>query len=147
MRAREPKLPRRTVRCATLVALILLAVAPGLSAATEYTSVKPVMLEALDSPGGVANGVLVGPIADKFSASTGSPAPVVVDVTTLKRFKQEGCKRLNVRLKQANVPTKEGKLAEFGVDYGLNLCRDGSSPTEGMDLEKVGKVLERRRAD
>ena len=147
MRAREPKASQSHSRCATLVALTLLSVAPGLSTAADYTSVKPVMLEALDAPGGMANGVLVGPIADKFSASTGSPAPVVVEVTTLKRFKQEGCKRHNLRLKQANVPTKEGKLAEFGVDYGLNLCRDGSSPTEGMDLEKVGKVLERRRAD
>ncbi|MDD5295889.1 MAG: hypothetical protein PHU46_03150 [Rhodocyclaceae bacterium] len=30
--------------------------------------------------------------------------------------KKNGGKRLNVRLKQANVPTKEGNLAEFGVD-------------------------------
>ncbi|MDD5295886.1 MAG: hypothetical protein PHU46_03135 [Rhodocyclaceae bacterium] len=104
-------------------------------------------MEALDARGGAANGVLVGPIADKFSNTTGSAAPVVVEVTTLKSFRQEGCKRLNVRLKQANVPTKEGKLTEFGVDYGVNLCRDGSSPTEGMDLEKVGKVLKRQRAD
>ena len=62
------------------------------------------MLEALNAPGGTANGVLVGPIADKFAASTGSAAPVVVEVTTLKSFKQEGCKRLNVRLKQAKKP-------------------------------------------
>ena len=140
MGAREPKSPRRQSRCATLVALALLAVAPSLSAATEFTSVKPVMLEALNAPGGTANGVLVGPIADKFAASTGSAAPVVVEVTTLKSFKQEGCKRLNVRLKQANVPTKEGKLAEFGVDYSLNLCRDGSAPTEGMAQNDVGKT-------
>jgi hypothetical protein len=37
--------------------------------------------------------------------------------------------------------TKEGKPTELVVDYGINLCRDGSPPTEGMDLEKVGKVL------
>jgi hypothetical protein len=117
--------------------------APCVFAATEYTSVKPVMLEALDAPGGTANGILVGPIADKFSATTASAAPVVVEVTTLKSFKQEGCKRLNVRLKQANVPTKEGKLTEFAVNYGLNLCRDGNAPIEGMDLGNVGKALER----
>ena len=65
----------------------------------------------------------------------------MLEVTTLKSFRQEGCKRLNVRLKQANVPAKDGKSAEFGIDYGVNLCRDGSPPTEGMDLEQVGKVL------
>jgi hypothetical protein len=40
------------------------------------------------------------------------------------------------------VPTKDEKLAEFAVNYELNLCRDGSPPTEGMDLEKVGRVLD-----
>jgi hypothetical protein len=69
----------------------------------------------------------------------------MVEVTTLKSFRQEGCKRLNVRLKQANVPTKDGPSTEFGIDYGLNLCRDGSPPTEGMDLESVGKALGGRR--
>jgi hypothetical protein len=30
------------------------------------------------------------------------------------------------------------------MDYGLNLCRNGSPPTEGIDLEQAGKVLERQ---
>ena len=118
----------------------LLAWAP--CGAAETTSVKPVMLEAIDAPDGRASGILVGPMADKFSGTTGSSAPVVVEVTTLKRFRQEGCKRLNVRLKQENVPTRDGKTAEFWMDYGLNLCRDGSAPVEGMDLEKAGKALD-----
>jgi hypothetical protein len=50
----------------------------------------------------------------------------------------------NGLLKQANVMTKEGKPVEFAVDYGINLCRDGSPPTEGMDLEQIGKALGRR---
>lgn len=110
--------------------------------AAEYSSIKPLMLEAIDAPGGTAKGVIAGPIADKFAATTGSRSPVVVEVATLKSYQQEGCKRLNVRLKQAGVQTKDGKSAEFGIDYGVNLCRDGSPPTEGMDLEQVGKVLE-----
>ena len=118
----------------------LLALAPCLAA--EYASVKAVMLEAIDAPDGKASGVLIGPMADKFSGATGSMAPVVVEVTTLKSFRQEGCKRLNVRLKQANVPTREGRPGEFGIDYGLNLCRDGSAPVEGMDLESARKALD-----
>jgi len=39
------------------------------------------------------------------------------------------------------VPTKDGKTTEFSVNYGINLCRDGSPPTEGMDLEQIGKAL------
>lgn len=41
---------------------------------------------------------------------------------------------------QADVPTKEGKPTEFVVNYGLNLCRDGSAPAEGVDLGSKGLV-------
>ena len=29
-----------------------------------------------------------------------------------------------------------------GIGYGLNMCRDGSPPTEGMDLEQASPILE-----
>lgn len=121
----------------TVVAMVLMPI----THAAEYTSAKPLLLQAIDAPDGRAQGEIVGPIADKFRETTKSSAPVMAEVTTIKSFKQEGCKRLNMRLKQANVPTKDGKTAEFAIDYGINLCRDGSPPTEGMDLEKVGKAL------
>jgi hypothetical protein len=121
----------------TVVAMVLIPI----THAAEYTSAKPLLLQAIDAPDGRAQGEIVGPIADKFREATKSSVPVMAEVTTIKSFKQEGCKRLNVRLTQANVPAKHGKLGEFGIDYGINLCRDGSPPTEGMDLEKVGKAL------
>lgn len=45
------------------------------------------------------------------------------------------------------MPTKDGQTIDFAIDYGINLCRDGSPPTEGMDLEKVGEVLGSADAD
>jgi hypothetical protein len=129
------------MRIVASLAFVLSHLAVPSAAAAEYASVGQLMLQAIDAPGGAARGVIVGPVAKKFRDATGSVAPVMAEVTTLKSFRQEGCKRLNVRLKQANVPT-DGKLTEFGVDYGLNLCRDGSPPTEGMDLEKAGQVLD-----
>jgi len=108
--------------------------------AAEY-SIRSAMLEAIDAHDGTVKGFVVGPIANRFASTTGSKSPVMVEVTTLKSFQQDGCKRLNVRLKQANVQAKDGKSAEVEIDYGVNLCRDGSPPTEGMDLEQVGKVL------
>ena len=112
--------------------------------ATEYTSVKQLMVRAIDAPDGKASGFVLGQIAEKFQRTTGSSARVKAEVSTIKSFHQDGCKRLNVRLTQSDVPTSDGKRAEFGVDYGLNMCRDGSPPTEGMDLEQAGKALERR---
>lgn len=116
-------------------------IAFGQATATEYSNLKLAMLEAIDAPGGMVTGTVIGPVADKFALTTGSRNSVMVEVTTLKSYRQEGCKRLNVRLKQVNVQAKDGKAVEFGIDYGVNLCRDGSPPTEGMDLEQVGKSL------
>ena len=127
----------------TVVAMVLIPI----THAAEYTSAKALLLQAIDAPDGRAQGEIVGTIADKFRETTKSSAPVMAEVTTIKSFKQEGCKRLNVRLTQANVPTKDGQTIDFAIDYGINLCRDGSPPTEGMDLEKVGEVLGSADAD
>lgn len=114
-----------------------LAALPGSPViAAGQGGVKSLLFQAIED--GRAQGEIVGPIADKFRETTKSSAPVMAEVTTLKSFKQEGCKRLNVRLTQANVPTKDGGTTEFVVNYGINLCRDGSPPAEGMDLEHVG---------
>jgi hypothetical protein len=126
-----------------IVMAVAMVLIPITTHAAEYTSAKTLLLQAIDAPDGRVEGELVGPIADKFRETTKSTAPLMAEVTTIKSFKQEGCKRLNVRLKQANVMTKEGKPVEFAVDYGINLCRDGSPPTEGMDMEKAGNVLRR----
>jgi len=111
------------------------------SVAAEYTNIKPLLMHAIDAPDGKSAGVLVGPVAEKFVSTTGSSAPVRSKVTTIKSFKQEGCKRLNVRLSQADVPIKDGKKIVLAMDYGINLCRDGNPPTEGMDVEQAGKIL------
>lgn len=123
---------------------MLVGVLVGLAtcaSAAEYGSIKPILLEAIDAPDGAARGTIVGPIARKLNMTTGSSGTVVAEVTTLKSFRQEGCKRLKLRLKQQDVPAQGGKLGEFGISYVLNLCRDGSPPSEGIELGKVADVL------
>jgi hypothetical protein len=100
--------------------------------AGQYEQISQLMREAIDAPDGMAKGVIVGPVARKFSQATGSHAPVRVEVSTLQSFGQEGCRRLNVRLTQADVPTTAGKRVEFDAAFQLNLCRDGNPPTEGV---------------
>lgn len=91
---------------------------------------------AIDAPDGKASGVLTDAVADKFRETTGSSLPVLVEVSTLKHFRQEGCRRLNLRIRQEGA----GK-GQFGIDYGINLCRDGSPPTEGIDIEQASQFL------
>ncbi len=121
-----------------ILAGMMLSVA---SAAAEYSNIRPLLMHAIDAPDGKSAGMLIGPVAEKIVSTTGSSAPVRAEVTTIKSFEQEGCKRLNVRLSQANVLTKDGKKMVLAMDYAINLCRDGSPPIEGMGVEHAGKAL------
>ena len=118
-----------------LITLLLINSA-ALVSAESSTTVKQLLLMAIDAPDGKASGVLTDAVADKFRETTGSSLPVLVEVSTLKHFRQEGCRRLNLRIRQEGA----GR-GQFGIDYGINLCRDGSPPTEGMDLEQASKFL------
>jgi len=118
-----------------LTALLFLTL-PALVLAEPSATVKQLLLMAIDAPDGKASGVLADAIADRFRETTGSTLPVLVEVSTLKHFRQDGCRRLNLRIRQEGA----GK-GQFGIDYGINLCRDGSPPTEGMDLEQASKIL------
>ena len=128
----------RTLNSLAVVTFITMS-APAF--ALEYTSVKQLMVRAIDAMDGTAHGFILGSIADKIKKTTGSSGLVRAEVSTIKSFNRDGCKRLNVRLSQSDVPTSDGKTADFVVDYGLNMCRDGSPPTEGMDLEQASRVL------
>ena len=102
---------------------------------------KERLIAAIDAPEGRSEGELTGPMADVFQAQTRSSAPVRAQVTTLTKFAQAGCARLQVTLRQEDVPTREGQRVPFAVRYELNLCRDGQPPSEGIDLEAASLAL------
>lgn len=120
-----------------ILIMMLFIASPVLVSAESSATVKQLLLMAIDAPDGKSSGVLTDAIADRFRQASGSTLPVLVEVSTLKHFRQEGCRRLNLRIRQEGA----GK-GQFGIDYGINLCRDGSPPTEGMDLEQVRPILE-----
>ncbi len=111
---------------------------PAVVSAESSATVKQLLLMAIDAPDGKASGVLADAITDRFRQATGSTLPVLVEVSTLKHFRQDGCRRLNLRIGQEWA----GK-GQFGIEYGINLCRDGSPPTEGMDMEQAIPIMER----
>ena len=122
----------------TITALALVATTAN---AAENFSVKALLMQALNAPDGTAKGIVEGKEADAIHAATGASDPVRAEVSTIKKFSQEGCSRLAVRLIQPNTPTKEGSKTDFALNYELNLCRNGLPPSEGMDLGKAAKIL------
>jgi len=121
---------------AKILITFLLSALPALVLAEPSATAKQLLLMAIDAPDGKASGVLNDAVAVHFRETTGSPLPVLVEVSTLKHFRQDGCRRVNLRIRQEGA----GK-GQFGIEYGINLCRDGSPPTEGLDLEQASQFL------
>ena len=110
------------------------ALAPAAVAADDAVRLpvedfRPLLVKAIDSPDGLAFGVLIGPMAEALSTRMRASSPVLIDVTTLRRYKQAGCSRLNVRFSQDGVvPPGTDKPRKQTFDLGLNYCRDGQPP-------------------
>ncbi len=118
-----------------------LALVTTTASAAESFSVRALLMQALDAPDGKSKGIVAGKEADAIHTATGASDPVRAEVSTIKKFNQEGCSRLAVKLVQPNAPTKDGGRADFALNYELNLCRNGTPPSEGMDLGKAAKIL------
>lgn len=122
----------------TIVIITLLVTAAN---AVESISVKALLMQALNAPNGAAKGIIEGKEVDAIYAATGASDPARAEVSTIKKFNQEGCSRLAVKLIQPNTPIKEGGKTDFALNYELNLCRNGMPPSEGIDLGKAAKIL------
>lgn len=112
-----------------LLFLACLAMLASAAQAFESYSVKGLMLQALHSPDGVASGIVEGEVANKIHETTGSYDPLRGEVSTIRRYKDEGCSRLSVKLIQPNTPTKEGPQTDFALNYELDLCKNGMPPS------------------
>lgn len=91
--------------------------------------VRVLLVSAIDSPTGQAQGVLIGKtaslITDRFRAS----GPILIDVSTERRYRQPGCSRLKLTFSQDGVNLPGASAPERKtVDIGLNYCRDGTPP-------------------
>jgi len=89
---------------------------------------RPLLVQAIDAPGGTSTGILAGPLAQVLRSRAISADPVRVDVTTLKAYREPGCKRLNVRFRQSNVRLGSEPPADRELAFDLNYCRDGRPP-------------------
>lgn len=90
---------------------------------------RPLLLAAIDAPDGRAHGVLSGPMADAITARFKATSPIYIDVSTERRYTQQGCRRLKVSFWQdgAQLPGEPGPRRRT-IDFGINYCRDGLPP-------------------
>ena len=120
------------MRLSPLVMLATLLGALGAVQAQDRVPVqdaRSLLIAAIESPSGQAQGVLVGDIADAITRRFQGTTPIYIDVTTERRYAQAGCSRLKVRFWQEGVqlpgvPAPRRQTIEFGINY----CLDGRPP-------------------
>lgn len=109
-----------------------LCVAPALTAAQTRVDVqdaRTLLVAAIDAPDGRAQGILTGDLAQAITQRFQGRSPINIDVITLKRYAQPGCRRLQVTFWQDGVvlPGAPAPRRQT-VAFGLNYCRDGQPP-------------------
>ncbi|PKB13834.1 hypothetical protein [Janthinobacterium sp. 64] len=135
-------LNRTTTRRVSLAlcAAMLCAASSVASEATPRVAVndpKVLMLAAIDAPDGRAAGMLTGELADAITQRFSATSALFMDVTTLARYAQDGCRRLNVRFWQEGIRLTPGQAPkQQTIDIGINYCRNGQPPAN-LRLEKT----------
>lgn len=114
-----------------LLAALALAAQDDAAARQTVASLKPLLVEALQS--GRAEGVLDNPDARAFSRTFGADAPILVEVARVGSHRQPGCGRLRVVTRQDGVVERDGKgrplpAKDQGLTYQVNYCLSGRFP-------------------
>lgn len=115
------------------VAAVLLVLLPApIAGAPDLPRVedaRPLLLAALRAPDGEARGLLEGELAQAITRQFEASGPIHIDVTTLHRYRQIGCSRLNVAVWQEGVtlPGAAGPQTQR-IDFGIDYCLDGRPP-------------------
>ncbi|PHV35880.1 hypothetical protein [Janthinobacterium sp. BJB304] len=111
--------------------------APETTPRVAVSDPKVLMLAAIDAPDGRAAGMLTGEVADAITQRFSASSPIFMEVTTLARYAQDGCRRLNVRFWQEGVRLAPGQGPQKQtIDIGINYCRNGLPPAH-LRLEKT----------
>ncbi len=111
--------------CGALLAMQRVGAAP---ASEVEADLRPFLLAAIDTPDGRSAGTLAGPFAELLRSRGISAAPLLVEVTTLRAYREPGCKRLNVHFRQASVKVGDAPPIDREIAFQLNYCRDGQPP-------------------
>ena len=116
----------------TLLSLVYASVAiaqPSDGGRVPVTDVRVLMIAAIDSPTGTAHGVLTSKDAESITKHFKATGPILIDVSTVKRYAQAGCARLKLSFAQDGVQLPGQTTPKRNtVDFGINYCRDGQPP-------------------
>lgn len=95
----------------------------------QAIELRSLLVQAIDSPTGQAQATLAGSEAQAITSRFKGSTPIFVDVSTLKRYRQAGCRRLRLALWQGGVALPGASAPQQrSVWFDMNYCRDGAPP-------------------
>jgi hypothetical protein len=96
---------------------------------TPVADARPLMIAAIDSPAGVASGILIGDAAEAITRQFKGTSPIFIDVSTEYRYAQADCSRLKVMFWQQGIllPGTTSPRTQ-SIEMDINYCRDGLPP-------------------
>ena len=121
--------PTRLLPLIAFVAASVATAQPTDGGRVPVTDVRVLMIAALDSPTGTAQGVLTSKDAESITKHFKATGPILIDISTVKRYAQAGCARLKLSFAQDGVQLPgQATPRRNTVDFGINYCRDGQPP-------------------
>lgn len=149
MKNLDPRMASRTNKIMRKCVISLLACAAMQAAfAQEVEELKlgrESIAMALTSPEGWVQGYLAEDEAQALQLVTKSSSPVLMRVTVVQRYEQPGCGRLQVDLKQENVPLKDFSTITFvAPPVQFNACADGDPPEKTVDVTQATREAQSR---
>lgn len=112
-----------------LAAAHLVHAQPAGAGRVPVEDVRVLMVAAIDSSDGIARGILAGRDANSITALFKGSGPILIDVTTIKRYAEAGCSRLRVAFSQDGVHAfAQAAPRRQKTAFGINFCRNGKPP-------------------
>lgn len=102
----------------------------SLPALSELHDMDYFVVQALSTFNGEARGELGGNMADFFRQTTKSQSPVTVKAKVVRWYATPACGRVLIKMRQAQVPTTDGRMVPFQNGMEISKCKDGSTPKE-----------------
>lgn len=94
--------------------------------------------QALVAKDGWVEGFIPDNEALDLQAITKSSEPLLMRVTVVKRYQEQGCGRIQIDISQEGVPTKTFTTERFVFPpMQMNLCVSGEPPNDALDVRKA----------
>lgn len=100
---------------------------------------RKLTLDAIDSPGGTATFTFdkTIPWVKAMRQQLATEGSVTVVTKVVKRFREEGCARLQTVFTVHEAALQGGRLVDQQFSINYNLCRDGLPPKETLDIRDI----------